>query len=147
MPSATPLRSSLKALQEPLLLTEEQVGGRQDASSPDLSQQLLQPPRRKPRGRVILAPFAAAASEASSYPHNPNCVHCQALLLPDEARWGSGLCDGCYENCVKSCNMCGKQLHLKQLHWASGLCDPCYDTSKALRQRDATMRRSPPRSP
>lgn len=72
----------------------------------------------------------AAAESDAVFPHEPKCLHCSKMLLPKEARWHSGLCDGCYGTCIKECTVCESKLALRQLHWNSGLCDPCYDAQR-----------------
>jgi hypothetical protein len=89
--------------------------------------------KKKTSRLAIFVPFPGAAAEASSYPHEPKCVHCETMLSPSEARWGSGLCNACYGKCKKECQECNNKLLLKQLHWNSGLCDNCYDTQRHAR--------------
>ena len=150
------MQLSGSALAEPLLPGDGDGDGEDappapsPADSEDQSQPAPCPSSRAAKikkGRVIFAPFPGAASEASSYPHNPNCMHCHTLLLPDEARWGSGLCNLCYAKCTKSCTRCGSRLELKQLHWNSGLCDACYDAGKRRRasSREGLGGRASPR--
>ena len=107
------------ALAAPLLLPHQQEG-----------RKTPRPAKASTRSRVVFVPFSSAVAEASSYPHRPDCVHCNKLLVKNEARWGSGLCDACYERCQKTCTQCGGRLAMRVLHWNSGLCDSCYDTAK-----------------
>eukprot|EP00929_Paragymnodinium_shiwhaense_P001688 TRINITY_DN101922_c0_g1_i1.p1 TRINITY_DN101922_c0_g1~~TRINITY_DN101922_c0_g1_i1.p1 ORF type:complete len:894 (-),score=67.76 TRINITY_DN101922_c0_g1_i1:363-3044(-) len=105
---------------------------------------------------MLCAPMGAAM-EAFTVQHQPDCVRCRTELGVDEARWGTGLCDSCYSDCQKNCDVCDKLLTLKQItsdmtlcadcykaydktcmlckaslecgqqHWGTGLCDNCYD--------------------
>jgi len=76
----------------------------------------------------LYSPFAGAVSEQTTFPHNPLCVHCSGRLGAEEARWGSGLCDGCYNACQKECHVCCKRLGLKHHYLRSGLCDKCFSS-------------------
>mmetsp|Transcript_8747 Transcript_8747/g.16101 ORF Transcript_8747/g.16101 Transcript_8747/m.16101 type:complete len:1021 (-) Transcript_8747:260-3322(-) len=81
-------------------------------------------PRHRP---TVFVPFGGAAGEALTFPHAPDCAHCAQLLLPAEMRWGTGLCDACYEQVDKTCKSCRNELHAQELRWNSGLCNTCYD--------------------
>jgi hypothetical protein len=74
----------------------------------------------------LFLPFTDVALESSS-----TCVHCAKELESEEARWGSGLCDGCYHECRKECHVCCKRLQLQ--HFCAGLCDGCRDSSRLAR--------------
>jgi hypothetical protein len=89
----------------------------------------------------LFSPFSGAVAESSSYPQNPICVHCPKRLESEEARWGSGLCDECYNECPKECRVCCKRLQLKHHYLRSGLCDHCYDAcEKSCRTCDRPLR-------
>lgn len=82
----------------------------------------------RPRNRpTMFTPFGGAAGEFASFPHAPDCAHCARLLAPSEMRWGTGLCDSCYEVVEKMCKICRNLLDGPQLRWGSGLCNSCYD--------------------
>ena len=50
-------------------------------------------------------------------------MHCTAQLTAQEGRWGTGLCDNCYSECVRECEVCAKPLALRELHFMSGMCN------------------------
>ena len=104
---------STGSLREPLLLSR----GRSVPNVPSKRQRF-----------IMYTPFASATAEASSFPHPTKCIHCARQLRAREARWGTGLCDGCYGNVDKVCQCCHSRLTLRQLHWNSGLCNRCYDS-------------------
>eukprot|EP01062_Namystynia_karyoxenos_P010893 TRINITY_DN13888_c0_g1_i1.p1 TRINITY_DN13888_c0_g1~~TRINITY_DN13888_c0_g1_i1.p1 ORF type:complete len:659 (+),score=151.53 TRINITY_DN13888_c0_g1_i1:93-2069(+) len=84
------------------------------------------------------APFSTVGSpagEAFNFPSRHDCVHCSRGLSQRELRYGTGLCDECYQMCQKVCQNCSKHLELKQLHWGTGLCNPCYDLQRAAQRR------------
>ena len=95
--------------------------------------------RSKKTRAVMFIPFSGAVAEASSFPHEPRCVHCKTMLRAAEARWGTGLCDGCYEKCRKTCIECSASLPMHVLHWNLGLCDSCYDDRKQRPQRRSNV--------
>lgn len=82
---------------------------------------------RPRRTSTVFVPLSGAVSEVFSFPHYPDCAHCGSLLRATEARWGYGLCDGCYSDCEKTCKICKRNLAARQLRWGSGLCNDCYD--------------------
>ena len=80
---------------------------------------------------VIFVHSQSAPAEQFNFPHDPDCVHCRVPVERERyARWGTGLCDSCYDRVAKDCHECGCRLALKQLHWNSGRCDNCYDRHK-----------------
>jgi len=151
-------RKSLTPNRRPRLESRESQaspkGPRYDAPTPLAHRE----PTKRARGmRLLYSPFGGAASEALSFPHKPDCIHCGNELRPTEARYGTGLCDMCYSvsqkrcdickqrlvlkhlqrdvklctecytACDKDCRMCHTSLELGQLHWNTGMCDDCFD--------------------
>ena len=72
----------------------------------------LEAAQKKPekRRQVMWVSALTAAAEQAIFPYDPRCMHCRTMLKPAEARWGSGLCDTCYEACSKECTACGTTL-------------------------------------
>eukprot|EP00967_Tisochrysis_lutea_P056481 scaffold71330_cov32-Tisochrysis_lutea.AAC.8 len=100
------------------------------------SRPALLPPRLN-----LFSPFSGPLSERTAYPPHPVCAHCAKPLGGEEARWGSGLCDTCYNDCEKECHVCFTRLQLKHHYLRSGLCDTCYDCcEKVCRTCDRPLR-------
>jgi len=69
-----------------------------------------------------------AAAEEYDFPHDTFCAHCRSTRLSvNEARWGTRLCDGCYDAVVKDCKHCGARLSKNELLWNRAMCKACYD--------------------
>ncbi|CAE8637656.1 unnamed protein product [Polarella glacialis] len=79
---------------------------------------------------ALYAPPGIGAVQALSFPHTPDCAHCETTLKFSEARWGTGLCKTCYGTALKDCSVCKKVLPLKQLQWGKCIARPCYNASE-----------------
>jgi hypothetical protein len=106
---ATAIMSS--ALAEPLLTAAATA-----AQSPPSTPPRPSTPRNASRGSLTrggrtpppLSPLyvhsQTAAAEEYDFPHDTFCAHCRSTRLSvNEARWGTRLCDGCYDAVVKDC--------------------------------------------
>lgn len=60
--------------------------------------------------------------------HTCRTVGCGMKLRERELRWGSSLCNSCYDVSDKTCKTCRSTLIPTQLRWGTGLCDYCYES-------------------
>ena len=122
------------ALAEPLLAAAAAA-----AQSPPSPPPRPSTPRNASRGSLtrggrtppIFVHSQTAAAEEFNFPHDPFCAHCRSTRLSvNEARWGTRLCDGCYDAVVKDCKHCGARLSKNELLWNTAMCNACYDHKK-----------------
>ena len=59
------------------------------------------------------------------------CGLCDSLIPKRQLRWGSAMCDTCYDLCAKVCEGCKRTIPPPQLRWGSGLCDGAPATARA----------------
>mmetsp|Transcript_15687 Transcript_15687/g.36796 ORF Transcript_15687/g.36796 Transcript_15687/m.36796 type:complete len:925 (+) Transcript_15687:128-2902(+) len=84
----------------------------------------------KQKFRPMFSPVGGAAGEAYTFPHDMQCFNCGGGLKDKEARWGTGLCDRCWETSRKTCSICKENLYKKHLQWGSGLCRDCFNNAQ-----------------
>jgi len=85
--------------------------------------------RQKQKAAYSALAGGSAASDMLFYPRSLDCIKkdCHRLLSPEEARWGTNLCNMCWDTSSKLCNMCTQTLPLKQLQWGTELCKTCFN--------------------
>lgn len=83
------------------------------------------PPARRPALPIVFANVSAAIEALAPVPL-PHCRRCGGQLREAEARWGTGLCNGCYPHVRKDCRLCSARIPHRQLRWGSDLCSTCF---------------------
>lgn len=68
------------------------------------------------------------------------CRHCEQKISLGQLGWFTGMCNSCYDSRGKVCQRCQVPIRLEELGWRTGICNGCYDQSRGCKARISAAR-------